>query len=222
VVPSSRDRLLHLLKTKGPGTAATLARKLGMTAVAVRQHMEPLEAEGLVAYEERAKGVGRPAREWRLTEKAAALFPDSHGELAVAMLDAMRRTFGEAGISRLVARRTRDQIRAYRKRVAPGAPLHRKVAALATIRREEGYMAEWSRDGRGFVLVENHCPICAAARTCQGLCAGERDLFRAVLGAHVERTEHILAGARRCVYRISPRGRTADRNAASGSRKSFI
>lgn len=176
-----------------------------MTAVAARQHLEPLEALGLVTYDERAKGVGRPAREWRLTEKAAALFPDSHGELAVAMLGSMRQAFGEEGLERLVALRTRAQIRAYRERVSPRAPLHRKVAALAALRREEGYMAEWSREGNAFVLVENHCPICAAARTCQGLCAGELDLFRIVLGARVERTEHILAGARRCVYRISPR-----------------
>jgi predicted ArsR family transcriptional regulator len=205
-MPSSRERLLHLLKTKGPQTAAALARKLGMTAVAVRQHLEPLEGEELVAYEERPMGVGRPAREWRLAAKALALFPDSHGELAVAMLDAMRVAFGEAGLEKLVALRTRAQVRAYRERVSPRAPLHKKVAALAALRSEEGYMAEWSRDRNAFFLVENHCPICAAARTCQGLCSGELSLFRAVLGARVERTEHILAGARRCVYRISPKG----------------
>jgi predicted ArsR family transcriptional regulator len=131
----------------------------------------------------------------------------------------LREAFGDRGLDRLVALRTRAQIRAYREHVAPRAPLHRKVAALAAIRREEGYMAEWSREGKGFVLVENHCPICAAARFCQGLCAGELDLFRAVLGARVERTKHLLAGARRCVHRISPRGRNADGNAAYGSRK---
>jgi len=38
----------------------------------------------------------------------------------------------------------------------------------------------------------------------QGLCRSELALFRAVLGpgVEVERTEHILAGARRCAYRI--------------------
>jgi len=36
------------------------------------------------------------------------------------------------------------------------------------------------------------------------LCDSELDVFRAVLGEGVviERTEHIMAGARRCVYRI--------------------
>ena len=63
--------------------------------------------------------------------------------------------------------------------------------------------ARKQRDG-SWTLVENHCPICAAAEVCQGLCAGELELFRRVLGARVERTEHLLDGARRCVYRITP------------------
>ena len=67
-------------------------------------------------------------------------------------------------------------------------------------------MAECTRMPDGsMLLAENHCPICAAASTCQGLCREELSLFRAVLGdkARVERTDHILAGARRCAYRIT-------------------
>ncbi len=67
-------------------------------------------------------------------------------------------------------------------------------------------MADWSPDpGGGFLFVENHCPICAAAAACQGFCRAELMVFRAVLGPDVaiERTDHILAGARRCAYRIT-------------------
>jgi len=55
-----------------------------------------------------------------------------------------------------------------------------------------------------FLLIENHCPISAAANTCPKLCDAEFEVFRAILGKGVaiERTEHMLAGARRCVYRI--------------------
>ena len=68
-------------------------------------------------------------------------------------------------------------------------------------------MAEWRRDDDGsLVLVENHCPICAAAAKCQNLCRSELAIFRDVLGeaAEVERTDHVLAGARRCAYRVTP------------------
>ncbi len=65
-------------------------------------------------------------------------------------------------------------------------------------------MAEWSEDADGFLLVEYHCPICAAATICQGFCRAELAVFQEVLGteAEVSRVEHIPAGARRCAYRI--------------------
>ncbi len=80
------------------------------------------------------------------------------------------------------------------------------MARLAELRSVEGYMAAWSADADGgFTLVENHCPICAAATACQGFCRAELEVFRAVLGdgVSVERTDYILAGARRCAYRIT-------------------
>ncbi|MEA5564362.1 hypothetical protein [Anabaena sp. UHCC 0399] len=52
------------------------------------------------------------------------------------------------------------------------------------------------------MLIENHCPIYAAATACIGLCKQELMIFQCVLGEYVkvEGEEHILAGARRCVY----------------------
>ena len=95
---------------------------------------------------------------------------------------------------------------AHSKSIRAMSPLAKRVAALAKLRTEEGYMAEWARGKEGcFTLVENHCPICDAAQACQGLCAGELELFETVLSAKVERAEHLLSGQRRCVYRISPR-----------------
>jgi predicted ArsR family transcriptional regulator len=75
-------------------------------------------------------------------------------------------------------------------------------------------MAEVRADGRSaFLFIEHHCPICAAATACQGFCATELDLFRRVLGpdASVERTEHIVSGDRRCVYRVTAAPRPARR-----------
>jgi predicted ArsR family transcriptional regulator len=67
-------------------------------------------------------------------------------------------------------------------------------------------MAEFEAqpDG-GFLLIENHCPICAAAKTCQGFCRSELELFRAAFGAgtSVTRLEHLLSDGRRCVYRVT-------------------
>jgi predicted ArsR family transcriptional regulator len=80
-------------------------------------------------------------------------------------------------------------------------------------------MADVKRGGDGeLLLVENHCPICAAAASCTGLCAGELEVFQAVLGddVAVTRTEHIVAGARRCAYRVASASRTSGDRPPSG------
>ena len=60
------------------------------------------------------------------------------------------------------------------------------------------------RDGDDFLFIEDHCPICAAATACQGFCAAELAQFQALMQgwAHITREEHLLQGARRCVYRL--------------------
>src|SRR3984893_2775503 len=205
----TEDRVLYLLKSKGPQTAATRAKRLVVPATSVRQHLYRFYRDGLVEFADHRRPVGRPVHVWRLTERAAARFPESHAELTLEMIAAVRATFGEEGLDRLLAERTRLQLRAYRERIrAAGAgSLESRVRVLAAIRREQGYMAECVTRADGSLLLrENHCPICVAAKSCQGLCREELGLFRAVLGTrtHVERTDHILAGASRCAYVITP------------------
>lgn len=204
---ATSDRILYQLKTKGPQTAGPLAAKLGVTAMAVRQHLYRLKQQGLVDYTDERRPVGRPARVWRLTSTSASRFPDSHAELTLEVIGAVRAAFGESGLERLLHERTQCQKDTYAPRMKKaGAGLLRRTQALAEIRREQGYMAECvqRRDG-SILLMENHCPICAAASSCQGLCREELSLFRSLLGgkARIERIDHILAGARRCAYLIT-------------------
>lgn len=213
-----RRRLLDLLKQEGPLEAAALGRRLGVTATAVRQHLKEMEAEGLVAAEPQARPVGRPVRLWRLTPAADRFFPDGHAELAVELLGALESAFGPAGTERLIAARTARQLAAYRAQVPQDWPLRRKLEALAALRSAEGYMAELQPEaegegGAGYLLIENHCPICTAARACSGLCAGELQLFQVILGpgVRIERLDHLLAGARRCAYRVTAAAGSGER-----------
>lgn len=200
------DRILMQLKTRGPAETLAIAGALGISRQAALQHLERLVAQGLVAHADERRGVGRPRRVWTLTGAAQARFPDTHAQLTLEMLDAVRAEFGDDGVERLIARREQATERAYAAAMAADETLEARVARLAEIRTAEGYMASWSPDpAGGFLLVENHCPICAAAAACQGFCRAELMVFRAVLGPDVavDRTDHILAGARRCAYRIT-------------------
>jgi len=203
---NNAERILLLLKTRGPATAATLAKALRITAMGVRQHLAHLADDGLVSHVDQRLTVGRPKRHWQLTDKAEARFPDSHAQMTVEILDSVRKVFGDAGLDRLIEQREGETLARYREALRGARNVAERARRLAALRSEEGYMAECASQGDGSLLfVENHCPICAAARTCQGFCRSELDIFRAALaGASVERTDHILAGARRCAYRIVP------------------
>ncbi|MFM7424240.1 MAG: helix-turn-helix transcriptional regulator [Elainella sp.] len=198
----TRRAIVNLLKQTGPLDSQELAGRLGVSAMAVRQHLYALQAEQLVNYEEEIRAMGRPAKLWRLTPAADRLFPDGYAELTLGLIHSVIETFGEAGLERLLDVRTRHQLAAYQAQIPAQMPLPQKLERLAALRSQEGYMAEVQvlEDG-DFLLVENHCPICAAAAACTGLCARELELFQQILGT-VERTEHIVAGARRCAYRV--------------------
>ena len=200
-----RRAVLEHLKLDGPMNAEALAGLLGVSAMAVRQHLYSLAEEGLVDYDEEARPVGRPAKLWRLTPAADSYFPNGHQDLTVGLLGNLRQAFGEAGLAKLLRLRAAEQTDLYRSEMNPNSGLRERLENLAEIRSREGYMAAVEEAGDGdFLLIENHCPVCAAAAACQGLCALELEVFRAVLGeaVTVERTDHILAGARRCAYRI--------------------
>ncbi len=201
------EDLLLILKTQGPSPVGALAMRLGVSRQAARQQIDRLVAEGLVAEAGALGGrVGRPGVAWGLTEKGHARFPDTHAHLTVELIDAVRAEFGDDGLDRLVARREQAAAQAYAQALAGAADLEARLDRLAALRSAEGYMAEWRRESDGgYLLIENHCPICAAAAACQGFCRAELELFRMMLQpAHVTRTDHLLAGARRCAYRVTP------------------
>lgn len=204
----SEDRILRFLKFRGSQTTPAIARHLKITLPGARKHLSALLEAGLVGFADEAGSVGRPKRSWQLTALADRRFPDSHAALTVEMIGAVRSVFGEDGLDRLIEAREGETERRYSAALSGLGDTGKKVARLAELRSEEGYMADWQvlPDG-AYLLCENHCPICAAARLCQGFCRSELQVFRTALGPSVtvERAEHILAGARRCAYRIGAR-----------------
>ena len=199
------ERIMILLKMHGSLTAAALGKKLGTTGEAARQQLSRLADEGLVVANSTPSGVGRPTQEWQLTPAAQSHFPDTHAALTVQLLDIIRDSLGEAALDSIVTKREDDTRAAYEAAMSGHDGLRERVAALAELRSAEGYMARWQEaDDGSLLLIENHCPICAAATSCQGFCRAELQVFKTVLGpaTYVERTEHIVSGGRRCTYVI--------------------
>jgi predicted ArsR family transcriptional regulator len=199
------DRLLFTLKMRGATSTSDLAQLLRISVPGVRQHLDRLLESGLVRFEDRSRGVGRPARFWSLTDAAEARFPDTHADLTREMIGSIRSALGEDALAKVIASRHAAMEARYREAIGDARRLGTRLERLVSARTHDGYMAEAVRTENGWLLSENHCPICAAAESCQGFCEGELALFRRLLpGASVERVDHRLAGARRCSYSVRP------------------
>ena len=203
----THDKIIELLKTQGPLTAKVLAKELALTTMGVRQHMLALEESGDVEFEDVKATRGRPTRYWSLTQQSNEHFADRHDELTVQLIDSVIAVFGEDGLEKLIAERESSSMKTYRLALADQFGVEEKLSKLATLRSNEGYMATIVSENDFFWLLENHCPICAAATKCQNFCRSELQLFQHLLSdvAQVTREEHIIEGARRCAYKIVPK-----------------
>ncbi|MBY6005327.1 MarR family transcriptional regulator [Salipiger bermudensis] len=192
------------LKMQGPQSSAEIGRRHGITGEAARQQLVKLQEDGLVAEERRSAGRGRPAVYWHLTEQAQARFPDTHAALTVDILRSITEVLGPEALDRIIAERETVTLDHYRRALSGCSGHRERLEKLAELRSAEGYMAQVVEDDEGLRLVENHCPICAAATFCQGFCRAEKAVFQTVLGpsVRVERDEHIIGGGRRCTYLV--------------------
>jgi predicted ArsR family transcriptional regulator len=161
----------------------------------------------LIHHYQEQRGVGRPQFIYALTEKGdEESFPRTYAPEMIGLLEAIEGLEGAAGLDRIFEQRTEQLVEEYRGRM-PGEDLEERVKGLASIRTEEGFMAEWKReDENSFVLREHNCAIYQVASNCEQLCTFEQELFCRVLDdARITRESHILAGDPNCTYLIERR-----------------
>ena len=203
----SQDKILYQIKRLGPLAARDLANHLDVTTMAIRQHLVQLQALQLITpLPEEPAGRGRPLRRWKLTERGHQRFPDAHAQVTSELIISIRDVLGEPAINQLIDKRTEDTLRNYQRQLKDADTLKEKLNLLCDLRSAEGYMAELETTDSAYLLKEHHCPICIAARTCQGFCKSELEVFQTLLVdyARVTREDHILSGGQRCTYRVEP------------------
>lgn len=199
------DRILMFLKTRGEATSLLIAEELSVTKEGARKHLLNLAEAGLIEPTMKSEGVGRPSTYYTLTDKGLAQFPDTHAEVTVQLLQSVKNLLGENALDLLITDREKNTYERCQKALSKTKTLEQRLQVLAEARSKEGYMAEWKKEGKEYFLIENHCPICAAATECQGFCRAELSNFRLLIGNDykVERVDHIISGGQRCVYKIS-------------------
>ena len=196
-----RAAVLIELKRGQRLTAKDIAVKLGISLNAVRHHLKELESASLVEYEREHRGVGAPAFAYRLSASGEALFPRRYESTLTELLDYVVRREGRASAVAVLEERYEGMTRRLQHELAGATPAER-MAAVARLLSDEGYMAEGTAVSDTGTLIEHNCAIQAVAERFPEICAAEARFLEAALGAEVQRREHILSGCSACEYRV--------------------
>lgn len=205
----TRDRVLRVVSQEGPVSITVLVERLGLTATAVRRHVDNLHADGLVAARDAAgpRRRGRPAKAWVLTEAGHRALASDYDDLAGEALRFLRRTGGEQAVQAFAEQRVAHLEERLSRTVAavgtdPGARADALVDALTT----EGYAASARPVGTpggpaaltGVQLCQGHCPVQHVASEFPELCEAETEAFSRILGVHVQRLATLAHGDHVC------------------------
>jgi DeoR family suf operon transcriptional repressor len=196
-----RGAVLVELKKARRLTAKGLSAQLGISLNAVRHHLKELEAEGLIEFEREHRGVGAPAFAYQLTQTGEAVFPRRYEATLSDFVDHVVEREGRAGAVAILEARYNALTQRLQKQL-DGVPPGERLAAVARLLTEEGYMAEATASAGIGTLTEHNCAIRSVAERFPEICAAEARFLAAVLGGEVQRKEHILSGCNACEYRV--------------------
>jgi predicted ArsR family transcriptional regulator len=193
----TRQRVARSILVDGPSTAAALADRLDLTPAAVRRHLDQLVEEGLVEPREprnlAARGRGRPAKVFALTESGRDGFDQQYDDLAVQALRFLAETGGDGAVREFATRRVAfvrerfEGVRAEHPELGP-------AEVLARVFSDEGYAATVRESPVGEQLCQQHCPVAHVAHEFPQLCEAETEAISLVLGSHVQRLATIAHG----------------------------
>ncbi|KOG37341.1 helix-turn-helix transcriptional regulator [Streptomyces decoyicus] len=201
----TRNRVARSILDHGPSTAAELALRLELTQAAVRRHLDALAAEGVVEPREKrvygARGRGRPAKAFALTDCGRDAFDQAYDQLASDALRWIAQSAGggekgEAAVAAFARARLAAQAEGYRKAVESADP-EARTEALAKALTADGYAAtarSAPNPQLGEQLCQHHCPVAHVAEQYPQLCEAETEVFSRLLGTHVQRLATIAHG----------------------------
>jgi predicted ArsR family transcriptional regulator len=210
---STRQRVSQSILEHGPSTAAALAERLGLTSAAVRRHLDVLLEHGLLTSREQrvygARGRGRPAKVFSLTDAGRADFYSAYDDLAIQALDFLAEQAGPEAVTRFATSRVTAVESRYRERLAAADPGLSSAQALAGALTTDGYVASVQPSALGEQLCQHHCPVAHVAERFPQLCEVETELFSRLLGVHVQRLATIAHGDGVCTTHVPRASGTA-------------
>ncbi|MGD2079549.1 MAG: ArsR family transcriptional regulator [Nitrospirota bacterium] len=196
----SRQKIINYLKRSDWMTVAELSKKVGITPMAVRQHLLALDRQGIVRNVVRKTGIGRPVFLYGLTERAESIFPKSYGKFINEIFSTIVEMEGHDMLDSIIKRRKEQLLIGKYNFIADFSDPRDKVSTLSEMLNQDGYMTEVEEQDGGYVLKEFNCPISEISVNYSEPCKYELELYRDLLGEGVQRQECLCDGGISCTY----------------------
>jgi len=214
---STRSRVARTILERGPSTAAELAELLHLTAAAVRRHLDFLLADQMIeAREQRlrgARGRGRPAKVFAITDRGRDEFDQAYDDLALQALRFLSDHGGQDAVAAFARQRVAELEERYRPLIE-GTDENDRSQALARALTDDGYAASVRHAPSGAQMCQHHCPVAHVAVEFPQLCEAETEVFSRLLGRPVQRLATIAHGDGVCTTHV-PQSVTSARRTPS-------
>ena len=204
VLRERRKRLMrHLLRNKRGATIDEIARAIGVTRTAVRQHLASLMQESLVAAGDTRPTGGRPERLFVLTPLGREEFPRRYSWFAQLLIEAIEREHGKAGLRARLGRIAAAVVAGIRQGVPAAGSRRQKVEALSALMDELGYDARTARDLEGAPTIEaDNCVFHELAAKNPEVCQFDLALLSGYTGSKVTLHECMARGGHVCRFQF--------------------
>jgi predicted ArsR family transcriptional regulator len=199
----TREKIILLLKKRGPMAIDNLSSELSITSMGIRQHLLSLERRGLIEYLTKRQGIGRPAFLYKLTEKADELFPKEYDKFILNLFRDIEKNDGRDKIDEIFKWRKNRIIKDVRETLSNKKTLQDRMFGLKDILEAEGYFAELTDTNNHFTLKLYNCPIFKLASEFKEVCLHDLQMFREIIGKELSREECIIDGNNSCTYTIT-------------------
>ena len=203
----TRLRILQLLQRNTHDTVGGLAGAIGLAPATIRRHLDILQRDRLVAFEQVRKKTGRPEYSFYLTDGGQEALPKDYDQLLGMMVHELSgMTAGDVSakngqqILELVFRRISTKVtRTYEGELA-GKDLTHRLKTLMGHLGEANFFPEADVAAGNLRIRLLNCPFRCVALENDTVCKFDLHLISSMLDLDIQRAECIHDGDSGCMY----------------------
>ena len=205
-VIGTRPKILALLQRTGSMTVDELAHEVGLSSTTIRRHLDILQRDLLVSFDQVREGLGRPEYLYFFTEYG---HESGYRDYKSFLVDLITEISGLSSAD-LSTKNGRELLSFLLARIADQASWpylqpsqltnDARVAKLERALGDRGFSPEITNEVGQVKIRLFNCPLRSAALSQEAVCLFDRNLIGGILGVDPVRESSIHDGHTSCLY----------------------